>query len=252
MLFLVTLGLKQNAWQSRCGSWACENGSWGRCSGWWTQTRWMRMARTGLGTEVNCPCVFSGQGGTMTQVTPVETASWGIFSEQLPPLFLYSLLKPPLIAGAPSWLRSALGFESGTLEAVLQAGPAVRLLTPRQVFPVGAGGARQSWRCLGARDVKDRIRTLLPASFCSPGLSPVTEATWGHSAELIASVFLVQRRIGEEPNPPKPALELTNLQPQRGAMRKVPCPSTPYSHPSPRNQILPLMTLTEKREPSMD
>ena len=61
----------------------------------------------------------------------------------------------------------------------------------------------------------------------------MTEATWGHSAELIASVFLVQRRIGEEPNPPKPALELTNLQPQRGAMRKVPCPPTPYSHPLP-------------------
>lgn len=124
-------------------------------------------------------CVFSGQGGTMTQVTPVATASWCIFSEQLPPLSFYSLLKPPPFAGASSWLRSALGFESGTPEVVLRAGPAVRLATPRQVFPVGAGGARWSRRRLGAGDVEDGIQTLLPASLCSPGLSPVTEGDLG-------------------------------------------------------------------------
>ena len=188
-------------------------------------------------TEVRGPCVFSRQEVTVTQVTSAATAPWGIFSEQLPPLSFYSLLKPPPIAGAPSWLRSALGFESGTLEVVLQAGPAVRLATPRQVFSVGAGGARWSWRHLGARDVEDGIRTLLQASFCSPGLSPVTEAKWGCSAELIASVFLVQRRRGEEPNPPKPPLELANLEPQRGTMRKVPCPPPPTPSPTPVHGI---------------
>lgn len=102
LLFVVTLGLKQNSWESGCGSWPCENGSWGRRSGWWTQTRWMRVARTGLGTEVRGPCVFSGQEVTVTQVTSVATAPWGIFSEKLPPLPFYSLLKPLPIAGAPS------------------------------------------------------------------------------------------------------------------------------------------------------
>ena len=162
----------------------------------------------------------------------MATASWGIFSEQLPSLSFYSLLKPPPIAGASSWLRSALGFESGTPEVVLRAGTAVRLATPQQVFPVGAGRAKWSRRRLGAIDIKDGIQTLLPAALCSPGLSPVT---WGRSAELIASVFLVQRIRGEERNPPKPALGRANLEPQHGAMQNIPC--RPHPHPTPVHGI---------------